>query len=99
MAARKTPAPAQGEAYVLENAEGHGAGRGHIPTGSVVKVIDVHPAGTPGVGHAGTDVVLAALTHETHLINDDRTHAPGTAVRTFSLPVADFQRLFKKADA
>ncbi len=93
------PSPAPGEAYVLENAEGHGAGLGHIPTGSVVSVVDVAPAGTPGIGHAGEASVVLAHEHETHLITDDGTHAPGKTVRHFSLHLSDFLRLFKKVEA
>jgi hypothetical protein len=94
--ARTPSGPKSGDVYVLQNAEGHGAGMGHIPTGSVVTVVDVHPAGTAGVGHAGEDVVLVAHEHDTHIITDEGDHAPGKAVRTFSVPAADFTRLFKK---
>jgi hypothetical protein len=97
MAARTSSAPKPGDAYVLKNAEGHGAGLGHIPTGSAVTVVDVHQAGTPGVGHAGTDVVLLSHEHDTHVITDEGNHAPGKAVRHFSVALADFVRMFKKA--
>jgi hypothetical protein len=88
-----------GEAYVLENAEGHGAGLGHLPTGSTVVVVDVHPAGTAGIGHTGEDAVLLAHEFDTHVITDDRNHAPGKAIRQFTLPVPDFLRMFTKVDA
>ncbi|MFJ6508581.1 hypothetical protein [Streptomyces sp. NPDC091879] len=91
--------PTKGESYVLENAEGHGAGLGHIPSGSVVSVVDVHPAGTAGVGHAGEASVLLSCEHDTHVITDDGSHAPGKAVRHFSLHLSDFERMFKKVDA
>jgi hypothetical protein len=97
-----TPAllsPTSGESYVLENAEGHGAGLGHVPTGSVVSVVDVHPAGTAGVGHAGEDSVLLSYEHDTHVLAEGGTHAPGKAVRHFSLHLSDFTRMFKKVDA
>lgn len=97
-----TPAPVvptRGETYVLENAEGHGAGLGLIPTGSVVSVVDVHPAGTAGVGHAGEHSVLVAYEYDSHVITDAGNHAPGKAVRHFSLHLSDFSRLFKKVDA
>lgn len=93
------PSPATGETYVLENAEGHGAGLGHLPTGSEVVVVDVHPAGTAGVGHAGEDSVVLAHDYDTHVITDDGNRAPGKAVRHFSIHLSDFTRLFKKADA
>jgi hypothetical protein len=93
------PSPTSGEAYVLENAEGHGAGLGHLPTGSTVVVVDVHPAGTAGVGHAGEDSVLLAHVHDTHVITDEGNHAPGKSVRHFTLHLSDFTRLFKKVDA
>lgn len=99
---KKTPAstaPATGDTYVLENAEGHGAGLGHLPTGSVVSVVEVHPVGTPGIGHAGEDSVLLAHAHETHVLTDDGNHAPGIAVRQFTLHLSDFLRMFKKVDA
>ncbi|MFF1701340.1 hypothetical protein [Streptomyces sp. NPDC058252] len=100
MAARTSRAqkPKTGEAYVLDNAEGHGAGLGHIPNGSLVTVVDVHPAGTPGVGHAGDDAVLLAHEHETHVITDDGSHAPGVALRHFTVRLVDFSRLFKKVE-
>ncbi|MER5754284.1 hypothetical protein [Streptomyces sp. NPDC002088] len=91
--------PAQGATYVLENAEGHGAGLGHVPNGSVVTVVEVHPAGTAGIGHAGEDSVLLAYEHDTHVITDDGGHAPGKAIRHFSLHLSDFLRLFTKVDA
>jgi hypothetical protein len=91
--------PAPGGSYVLENAEGHGAGLGHIPNGSVVTVVEVHPVGTAGVGHAGEDSVLLAYAHDTHVITDDGVHAPGTSVRLFSLHLSDFKSMFKKVDA
>lgn len=94
----KNAGPAPGATYVLENPEGHGAGLGHIPTGSLVTVVDVHPAGTPGVGHAGDDSVLLAHEHETHIITDDGSHAPGVALRHFSVRLVDFSRLFKKVE-
>jgi hypothetical protein len=97
-----TPAPLSpttGESYVLENAEGHGAGLGHVPTGSVVSVVDVHPAGTAGVGHAGEDAVLLSYEHDTHVITTGGAHTPGKAVRHFSLHLSDFTRMFKKVDA
>jgi hypothetical protein len=62
-------------------------------------VVDVHPAGTAGVGHAGEDSVLLAHDYDTHVITDDGGHAPGKAVRHFSIHLSDFVRLFKKADA
>jgi hypothetical protein len=98
----KTPAPVTptaGETFVLENAEGFGAGLGHVPSGSAVSVVDVHPAGTAGIGHAGEDSVLLAYEHDTHVITDAGAHAPGTAVRHFSLHLSDFLRMFKKSDA
>jgi hypothetical protein len=99
MAARtRTSSPAQGESYVLTNAEGHGAGQGHLPTGSVVSVVDVHPAGTAGVGHAGEDSILLAHEYDTHVITDEGTHAPGKSIRHFSLHLSDFKTLFKKVD-
>jgi hypothetical protein len=88
-----------GEAYVLENAEGHGAGLGHLPTGSTVVVVDVHPAGTAGIGHAGEDSVLLAHEFDTHVLTDSGDHAPGKALRQFTLHLSDFTRLFKKVDA
>jgi hypothetical protein len=94
---KTTPAP--GESYVLENAEGHGAGLGHLPTGSVVSVVEVHPVGTAGIGHAGEDSVLLAHEHDTHVITDEGAHAPGKAVRHLSLHLSDFLRMFKKVDA
>jgi hypothetical protein len=92
------PLPVSGESYTLENAEGYGAGLGSLPTGSVVSVVDVHPAGTPGVGHAGGDSVLLAFEYDTHVIDDSGSLAPGKVVRTFTLPLDDFTRLFKKVD-
>jgi hypothetical protein len=92
------PSPQQGEVYVLENAEGHGAGLGHLPTGSAVTVVDVHPAGTAGVGHAGEDSVLLSHEFDTHVITDEGNHAPGKAVRHLSLHVSDFLRMYKKVD-
>jgi hypothetical protein len=97
-----TPAPlvpSPGETYVLENAEGHGAGLGHIPSGSPVAVVDVFPAGTAGVGHAAEHSVLVEYEHDTHVITDSGQHAPGTATRRFSVHLSDFQRLFKKVDS
>lgn len=95
-----TPAvPSPGETYVLENAEGHGAGLGHLPTGSVVTVVDIHPAGTAGVGHAGEHSVVVSHEHNTHVITDAGDHAPGVATRHFSLHLVDFSRLFNKVDA
>lgn len=88
--------PAQGEKYVLVNPEGHGSGLGHIPTGTEVSVIDVHAPGTSGVGHSGEESVLASYEHETHVITDEGTHAPGKTPRAFSLHTGDFARLFKK---
>jgi hypothetical protein len=83
---------------VLENAEGHGAGLGHLPTGSVVSVVEVHPAGTAGVGHAGEDSVLLSHVHDTHIITDKGDYAPGRSVRHFSLHLSDFMRLFTKVE-
>jgi hypothetical protein len=91
--------PAPGETYVLENAEGFGAGLGHLSTGSLAVVVEVHPAGTAGVGHAGKDAVVLSHEYETHVLTDDGELAPGTAVRNFSLHLPDFTRLFKKVDA
>jgi hypothetical protein len=93
------PSPVTGDAYVLTSPEGHGVGLGHIPTGSEVTVVDVHPAGTAGVGHAGDTSVVLSHYHETHVLADDGTPVPGRAPRHFSLHIADFLRLFTKVDA
>lgn len=99
MAPRKAVAvpsgPITGDTYELVNAEGHGAGLGHIANGARVTVAGVHPEGTPGVGHAGGRSVVVNHEHSTHVLTADG-HAPGTAVRSFALPVDDFERLFTK---
>lgn len=93
------PSPQPGEVYVLDSPEGHGAGLGHIPNGTVVQVDGVHEAGTAGVGHAGETSVTVTHDHDTHVIGDDGNHAPGKARRTFSLHLTDFLRLFRKVTA
>lgn len=61
-----------------------GEGPGRLHEGSEGRVEGVHAPGTPGVGHAGEEIVLVAFTQPGH-----------EAPRVVSVNRSDYEQLFK----
>ncbi|MDP9870330.1 MULTISPECIES: hypothetical protein [Streptosporangium] len=65
--------------------EDFGVGPGSLPAGAIVKATGIYPPGTPGIGWAEEDTVLANYFNS------------GGAVQTIALVVSAFEQLFVEA--
>jgi len=90
--------PEIGARYALAVDAALGEGEGSLAPGAVVQVVRIAPPGTPGVGRAGHDTVIAEHVYETAGVDELGAAVRISHVRYLALAAPVFAARFTPVD-